>query len=189
MVGQEEARKTIVRFSAPQNAMLCGIVLRDSGGPNPSFSRSVVLSLRQHTIRKLLSSVSSQLPVRSRRFAERQMFVILVFILFGDSFKYGNLLGLTRYNWIQGHFADIGLPAQFTTVLYYILGHTRLGPIVAFLVPPLAFTLFELTQYPNSDPVDILCYFSGSVAAILSLFIHRRRTLRNTGHARRTTNA
>jgi len=104
------------------------------------------------------------------------MLVILIFILFGDSFKYGQILGLNRYNWIQGHFSDIGLTAQFTTALYYIYGHKQsiIFPIV--ILPPFSFTLYELTQYPNSDPIDIACYFLGSMIAIFSLIIYKHIT-------------
>ena len=86
------------------------------------------------------------------------------------------MFGITQYNWIQGHFADIGLTAQFTTFIYYLYGHKRFGLHVSISLPPLLFTLYECMQYPNSDPIDIVCYFFGSIAALMSITFFKYRT-------------
>lgn len=104
------------------------------------------------------------------------MLVILLIILFGDFFKFGNLFGLTRYNWIQGHFSDLGLTAQVSTAIYYLWGHRRFGWLVSTLVPPVLFTLYELWQVPNHDLVDIVCYFLGSIVAVILIVLHKRVT-------------
>ncbi|HUS86331.1 MAG TPA: hypothetical protein VMW76_03740 [Bacteroidales bacterium] len=109
------------------------------------------------------------------------MLVILIFILFGDSFKWGDLFGITKYNWIQGHFSDIGLTAQFTTVIYYLSGHKPWGKYISTLLPILAFTFFELIQYPKTDPIDIFCYFLGSFSALLSILLYKYRLNKVSG--------
>jgi hypothetical protein len=119
------------------------------------------------------------LPDRLKRFMELQMLLILIIILFGDSFKFGNMFGLTSYNWIQGHFSDLGLTAQFTTAFYYLYGHKSIGPYFAVIIPPILFTLYELWQYPNTDPADIVCYCIGSLAALTSIRIYKIRLKRN----------
>ena len=68
---------------------------------------------------KAFISNAKRPPEKVRRFLEKQMFVILIFIVFGDSLKLGQILGL-HYTWMAGHFADMGLPAQCTTALFYI---------------------------------------------------------------------
>jgi hypothetical protein len=105
-----------------------------------------------------------------RRFLEKQMFVILIFIVFGDSLKLGQVLGL-HYTWMAGHFADMGLPAQCTTALYYIFGRVRLGRFIAALLPPVLFILYEYSQLPNADPADVASYCVGSAVASLSIFL------------------
>jgi len=75
---------------------------------------------KKETIQSLLNS---HLPKKLKRYSEWQMLIILIFILFGDLFKWGHLFRLTQYNWIQGHFSDIGLTAQFTTAIFYLRGH------------------------------------------------------------------
>ena len=117
--------------------------------------------------------LASQLPDRLKRYCERQMLIILLFILFGDLFKWGGLFRITEYNWIQGHFADIGLPAQFTTAMYYLLGHKRRSIPLVLLLPPAAFTFYELMQFPRSDYIDVACYFAGSAIALCSLSLYR----------------
>jgi len=119
--------------------------------------------------------LSGRLPERLKRFCEKQMLVILILILFGDFFKYGQIFGVNAYNWIAGHFADIGLTAQCTTALYYVFGHKRWGVSSAILIPPALFCMYELAQYPSSDPADIACYFSGSIVAMLSIQAYRAR--------------
>ena len=123
-------------------------------------------------IKHFFLSLKIQLPVKLKRYCERQMLVILLFILFGDSFKWGNLFGITKYNWIQGHFSDIGLTAQFTTVIYYLLGHKLRGKYISIFLPVFAFTFFELNQYPDIDLVDILCYTLGSFIAFISIILY-----------------
>ena len=129
-------------------------------------------------INKILSLIKAYinktyLPNKLKRFIEIQALLILIFILFGDSFKFGNLFGITQYNWIQGHFADIGLTAQFTTFFYYLYGHKRFGPHLSISLPPSLFALYECMQYPNTDPIDIVCYFVGSIAALTSITIFK----------------
>ncbi|MBN2028900.1 hypothetical protein JW824_01535 [bacterium] len=136
---------------------------------------------KKETIQSLLNS---HLPKKLKRYSEWQMLIILIFILFGDLFKWGHLFRVTQYNWIQGHFSDIGLTAQFTTAIFYLRGHKEKGSYYAFFFPPFFFTLYEMTQYPNSDPVDILCYFLGSGIALMSLKVYqnklnRKRRIRN----------
>ena len=131
-------------------------------------------------IKKILSLIityigKTSLPNELKRFIEIQALLILIFILFGDSFKYGNMFGITQYNWIQGHFADIGLTAQFTTFFYYLYGHKRFGPYMSISLPPLLFTLYEFMQYPNTDPIDIVCYFFGSIAALISISLFKNK--------------
>ena len=123
------------------------------------------------TIGSLLEN--PHLPDRLKRFMELQMLLILIFIFFGDSFKFGNMFGLTRYNWIQGHFSDLGLTAQFTTAIYYLWGHKSIGPYIALIIPPILFTLYELWQYPKTDPVDIVCYCIGSLFALATIKIYK----------------
>lgn len=115
------------------------------------------------------------MPVKLKRYCERQMLVILLFILFGDLFKWGNLFGITQYNWAQGHFSDIGLTAQFTTVIYYVAGHKQEGKYFSFFLPPLVFTGYELIQYPRTDLMDIVCYTFGSLIALLSILLYKNR--------------
>lgn len=122
---------------------------------------------------KLKTFLNSHLPDRLKRYCERQMLIILLFILFGDSFKFGRMLGITEYNWIQGHFADIGLTAQFTTAMYYLFGHKRKSLPFVLLLPPIAFTFYECMQYPRMDYVDIACYFGGSAIALCSVTLFR----------------
>ncbi|MBN1846215.1 MAG: hypothetical protein JW810_11065 [Sedimentisphaerales bacterium] len=99
------------------------------------------------------------------------MLIILLFIFFGDAFKWGDLFNITQYNWIQGHFSDIGLTAQCTTALYYLFGHRSRSIPFAFALPPLAFTCYEIMQYPHTDYVDIACYVAGSAMALGSIAI------------------
>lgn len=122
---------------------------------------------------KLKTLLNSHLPKRLKHYCEWQMLIILLFIFFGDSFKFGRLLGITEYNWIQGHFADIGLTAQCTTALYYLFGHTRKSLPFVLLLPPIAFTFYEGMQYPRTDYVDIICYFGGSAMALCSVTLFR----------------
>lgn len=122
---------------------------------------------------QLKNLLSSHLPDRLKHHCERQMLIVLLFILFGDSFKWGNLFGITEYNWIQGHFADIGLTAQFTTAAYYLFGHKRTSVPLVLLLPPLAFTSYELMQFPHTDYVDVACYFGGSAVALCSIIIYQ----------------
>lgn len=124
-------------------------------------------------VKKYFLAIKIQLPAEQRRYCEKQMLVILIFLLFGDSFKWGNLFGITEYNWIQGHFSDIGLSAQFTTAIYYLSGHKSWGKYISTFVPIVALTSFELLQYPKTDPVDIFCYFLGSFAAISSILLYK----------------
>ena len=109
-------------------------------------------------------------PKKVRRFLETQMFVIIIFIFFGDSLKLGRILGL-QYTWMAGHFADIGLPAQCTTALYYVFGHFRSGRLIAALLPPVPFILYEYSQMPNADPHDVICYCLGSALASFTIFL------------------
>lgn len=153
------------------------------------MSRRAYRSADLESIRKILDGPRRTDAERrkGRRFCEKQMLVILIFILLGDSFKYGHLLGLSRYNWIQGHFADIGLPAQCTTALYHLFGHTRLGRFVAAVLPPVAFILYEFWQIPNADPADVVCYAAGSAAASISisLFLAQDKRKRMVAFVRR----
>ena len=126
-------------------------------------------------IKHFFLSLKIQIPAKLKRYCEKQMLVILLFILFGDFFKWGNLLGITKYNWIQGHFSDIGLTAQFTTVIYYLVGYKRGGNYISFFLPVLAFTIYELIQFPNTDPIDISCYTFGSFIALLSILMYKFR--------------
>ena len=132
-------------------------------------------------IKQFFLSIKIHLPAKLKRYCEKQMFVILIFILFGDSFKWGDLFGITKYNWIQGHFSDIGLTAQFTTVIYYMLGHKPSGKYISTFLPIIAFTLFELIQYPNTDPIDIFCYFLGTFLALLSILLYKYRLTKVSG--------
>jgi hypothetical protein len=122
---------------------------------------------------KLKTFPNSHLPDRLKHYCEWQMFIIILFIFFGDSFKFSRLLGITEYNWIQGHFADIGLTAQFTTAMYYLFGHKRKSLPFVLLLPPIAFTFYECMQYPRTDYVDIACYVGGSAMALCSVTIFR----------------
>ncbi len=150
---------------------------RDSGIMSRRAYRSIDLDL----IRKILAGSRRTEAERrkAKRICEKQMLIILIFILLGDSFKYSHLLGLSRYNWIQGHFADIGLPAQCMTALYHLFGHMRLGRFVAVLLPPVAFILYEFWQIPNADPADVVCYMAGSAAASISIGLFLVRDKRN----------
>jgi len=130
-------------------------------------------------IEKLNKALESPLPDRLRHYCEWQMLIILLFILFGDSFKFGRLLGITEYNWIQGHFSDIGLTAQCSTAMYYLFGNKRKSILPVLLLAPAAFTLYELSQFPNHDYIDIICYFAGSAIALSSVSLYKRR-LRST---------
>ncbi|MFQ5605999.1 MAG: hypothetical protein ACE5HS_22230 [bacterium] len=144
--------------------------------PN-KLSQEILFRLLKESFDHCKKRMASLTLTRSpglRRFREKQMLVILIFILFGDSFKFGQILGLNKYNWMQGHFADTGLPAQFTTTIYYLTGHTRTGRIVAIAVPPLLFTIYEFTQAQWADTVDIACYFIGSLAAMVSICIYKQ---------------
>lgn len=145
------------------------------------MSRRVRRSIHLESMWKILAGLRQTETERrkAKRFCEKQMLVILILILFGDSFKYGHLLGLTRYNWIQGHFADIGLPAQCTTALYHLFGHVRLGRFAAALLPPAAFILYEFWQIPDADPADVVCYMAGSVAASISISLFLAQDKRN----------
>jgi hypothetical protein len=128
------------------------------------------------TIKKIISQLGkTYLPNKLKRFIEIQALVILIFILFGDSFKFGHLFGITGYTWIQGHFSDLGLTAQFTTFFYYLYSHRPFGVYLAVSLPPILFTLYELWQYPNTDPIDIACYIIGSLAAFTSITIYKYR--------------
>jgi len=133
------------------------------------------MNFKWPNLKHFFLSLKIQLPVKLRKYCERQMLIILLFILFGDLFKWGDLFGITKYNWIQGHFSDIGLTAQFTTVIYYLVGYKRGGKYISFLLPLLAFTIYELIQYPNTDPMDILCYSIGSFVALLSILLYKYR--------------
>jgi len=124
-------------------------------------------------IEKLNTVLISHLPDKLKHYCEWQMLITLLLILFGDSFKWGGLFRITEYNWIQGHFSDIGLTAQFTTALYYLLGHRRQSIPFVLLLPPIAFTFYELIQYPRTDCVDIVCYFVGSSIALFSVSLYR----------------
>ena len=133
-------------------------------------------------IKRISISVHSNLPTKQKRYGERQMLIILIFIFFGDAFKWGGLFGISEYNWIQGHFSDIGLTAQFTTAIYYLKGHIKKSLYFALFIPPLLFSLYEVFQYPHIDPVDIICYFSGSGIALLSLIGYKRWINRTKVH-------
>ena len=50
---------------------------------------------------KLKALLNSHLPDSLKRYCHWQMLIILLFILFGDSFKWSELLGITGHNWIQ----------------------------------------------------------------------------------------
>ena len=126
-------------------------------------------------IKQFFLSIKIQIPTKLKRYCEWQMLVILIFILFGDSFKWGDLFGITKYNWIQGHFSDIGLTAQFTTVIYYVSGHKPWGKYISTFLPIVAFAFFELIQYPNTDLIDIFCYVIGSFIALLSILLYKYR--------------
>jgi hypothetical protein len=123
-------------------------------------------------IEKLNAALESPLPGKLKHYCEWQMMIILLFILFGDSFKWGGLVGITEYNWIQGHFADIGLTAQFTTAMYYLFGHKKKSIPFVLLLPPAAFTFYELMQFPRTDSADIACYFAGSAIALCSVSLY-----------------
>ena len=127
---------------------------------------------------KLKALLNSHLPDRLKRYCHWQMLIILLFILFGDSFKWGELLGITGHNWIQGHFADIGLTAQFTTAGYYMFGHKLASIPLVLLAPPAAFTCYEFMQFPRTDYADIACYFAGSAIALCSVSLYRRKLQR-----------
>jgi hypothetical protein len=130
--------------------------------------------LRQlQSVRNILSSSPTKLPPRLKRFAEKQMLVILIFILFGDTFKFLPIRTVDPFSWIAGHFADIGLTAQLSTMLYYLVEHKKRGFLVAALLPPVLFSLYEFMQYPDSDPVDIACYFFGSFIALISISAYK----------------
>ena len=126
-------------------------------------------------IEKLNKALESPLPAGLRHYCEWQMLVILLFILFGDSFKFGRLLGITEYNWIQGHFADIGLTAQCSTAMYYLFGNKRKSIPPILLFPPAVFSLYELSQFPYHDYTDIICYFAGSAIALSSVSLYKHR--------------
>jgi hypothetical protein len=126
-------------------------------------------------IEKLNTALDSHLPDKLKHYCEWQMLIILLFILFGDSFKWGGLIGITDYNWIQGHFADIGLTAQCTTAMYYLFGHKHKNIPFVLLLPPVAFTFYEFMQFPHTDYVDITCYFGGSAIALCTVSIYRCR--------------
>jgi len=124
-------------------------------------------------IEKLNTALDSHLPDKLKRYCEWQMLIILLFIFFGDSFKWGGIIGITEYNWIQGHFADIGLTAQCTTAMYYLLGYKYKSIPFVLLLPPVAFTFYEFMQFPSTDYVDIACYFVGSAIALCSVSLYR----------------
>lgn len=124
---------------------------------------------------RLKTVLNSHLPDRLKHYCEWQMLIVLLFILFGDSFKWGGLFGISEYNWIQGHFADIGLTAQFTTAMYYLFGHNRKSIPFVLLLPPVAFTFYEFVQFPRTDYADIACYFGGSATALCSVSLYRCR--------------
>jgi len=112
---------------------------------------------------------------QEKEFARRQILPYLGAVLFGEALKVTNALNLTDYNFLQGHLSDFALSAESTSCLLAMYGDSKLGRLVSVLAPATALTIHEFMQpiykipTPYTDPVDIACYFAGSITAYLGV--------------------
>lgn len=110
-----------------------------------------------------------------KEFALKQIDPYFGAVLFGEALKVTNMLNLTSYNFLQGHLSDFALSAEATSVLLCMYGDSKLGRFVSVVAPATAFTVHEFMQpiykipSPYTDPIDIACYFGGSILAYLGV--------------------
>jgi len=92
----------------------------------------------------------------------------LLKISYSGILKITEKYNLTEYNFIQGHLADIGLSGVFTGILYNHIKNKR-NRFIPLVVPPILLTSWEIIEGfipgQGTDPIDIACYFTGSITA------------------------
>ncbi|MBS3140583.1 hypothetical protein J4405_00390 [Candidatus Woesearchaeota archaeon] len=102
------------------------------------------------------------------RFILYQDLVYLSAMIITDFLKITEKYNLTEYNFIQGHLADIGLSGVFTGILYNHIKNKR-NRFIPLVVPPILLTSWEIIEGfipgQGTDPIDIACYFTGSITA------------------------